>query len=120
MAISTRTKSLLECALASALAGVLAMTSIAAAQGLPAETGSPSRGTEQPPVAAETGRTAPASWFFASERAIPGPSSPESRLSAQWGGSSLILMELRTQRSNGKTTLPLVPDLDPRTKPLGW
>lgn len=120
MAISTLIKSLIERVQASALAGVVAMTSIAAAQGVRAETGSSSRGMERPPVAAENARTAPASSFFASERSSPGASQPESRLSARRAGSSLILMELRTQRGNSKTARPVVPDLDPRTKPLGW
>ena len=120
MAISTRIKNLLERVRASALVGVVAMTSIATAQGYQAENGSSSRGTERPPLAAENARTAPASSFFASERSSPVASQPESRLSAQRGGSSLILMELRTQRGNSKTARPVVPDLDPRTKPLGW
>jgi hypothetical protein len=119
MAISTRIKSILECAQTLALAGVAAMTSVAAAQGVQAEAGS-SRSAERPPVAAENAGVAPASSFFASERSSSLAASPESRLSTQRADSSLILMELRTQRGNSRTERPLVPDLDPRTKPLGW
>ena len=120
MAISARIKSLLTYARVSSLAGVVAMTSIAAARGLQAESGPSSLGTTQPPVAAENARTAPASSFFASERSSPWASPPESRPSAQPGGSSLILMELHAQRGTSKTARLFVPDVDPRTKPLGW
>jgi hypothetical protein len=120
MAILARIKGLLTHAQVSSLAGVVAMTSIAAAQGLQAESGSLSLGAVQLPVAAENARAAPASSFFASERSSPWVSPSESRPSAPRAGSSLILMELHTQRGTSKTVRPLVPDLDPRTKPLGW
>ncbi|HEV3417653.1 MAG TPA: hypothetical protein VG056_12590 [Pirellulales bacterium] len=58
--------------------------------------------------------------FFASERSAAAPNASESRQSAPSGNGSLILMELRTQRGTAKSARPLIPDLDPRLKPLGW
>jgi hypothetical protein len=58
--------------------------------------------------------------FFASERSAAAPNASEPRQRAPSGNGSLILMELRTQRGTAKSSLPLIPDLDPRLKPLGW
>src|SRR5258708_873889 len=95
MAISTRINSLLERARTSALAGVVAMASVATAQSLQAENGSPSRGTEQTSAGAENARVAPARSFFASERSSPWAAAPESRLSGQPGGGLVTQGENR-------------------------
>jgi hypothetical protein len=102
------------------LAGILALSGLASGQAIQAQTASSSRSPETSPQASDNSLAAPAVSFFASERSDSSAAAIETRLTPRPTGGSLILNELRTQRGLAKTDRPLIPDLDPRTKPLGW
>jgi hypothetical protein len=119
MASSMRTGRRLSDARAWTLAGILAIAGLAGGQAIQAQTAS-SRSQETSPQGPDNSHAAPAVSFFASERSDFSAAALESRLSPRPTGGSLILNELRTQRGAARTERPLVPDLDPRTKPLGW
>jgi hypothetical protein len=119
MPSSTRIERRLADARTWTLAGILAIAGLASGQASQAQTAS-SRSPETLPQASDNSPAAPAVSFFASERSDSSAAAIESRLSPRPTGGSMILNELRTQRGAARTERPLLPDLDPRTKPLGW
>ncbi|HEV2972074.1 MAG TPA: hypothetical protein VGY55_19030 [Pirellulales bacterium] len=85
-----------------------------------AQTGAAPASVESQRAPPDTARASPPISFFASERNAATPIAPEARPSSPGSTGSLILMEIRTQRGTAKSSLPLIPNLDPRLKPLGW
>src|SRR5262249_21391268 len=74
----------------------------------------------RPPVRSQVDSGTPAPYtFIASDRGSSMRQESALRAPAE-GGGSMILMEIRTQHASANSLRTITPDLDPRTKPLGW
>jgi hypothetical protein len=101
---------------------VLGALSIASALAPSAKAANPAVTDDRPALSEATDDSKEPTPFslIGSDRSRSYREAIETREPTSGRGGSLILMEIRTHRGSASSGRTTIPDLDPRTKPLGW